>query len=764
MLARSLSAKLPAMRYNDAVLYEKRHTAGCVVMNLKSTIAKAGPVLRRHSPAAAAYLVLTLLFTYPLALRLRDAIGGGVLLDTFQNYWNLWWVGHALLDLQQNPYHATTIQYPFGLPMFFHTYNFLNGLISLPVQVCCGPTVAFNLMYVFAFTMAGIGAYVLVWYLTQHRGAAFVAGLIYAFSPYMAFHLDVGQPFMVSLQWFPFYLWLLLRGLREHWRFLPWAALLLFMIGLTDWHYTVYALLLTGIVGLYEMARLRAWRPVVGVVGRLALVGALFALAMAPIVVPMLLEVQTSDYAVRDLRHSIYHSTDLAAFFAPSIFHPLWGEWASELFYGRLVETFIIGGIASLGYIPLALGLVGALGERRRSALYALLFGVFFVLALGPYLRVFGWQSADSAVPIPLPYLLFRELPFMDIHRIPSRFVAVVMLALAVLAGLGVHWLAQRPRIAALPAWQQRGLFMLLALLLLFEYWPRPFRMTPVGLDEIPPFYQQLAASEGDSAVLEMPDLDARAMFYQTYHHRPLMGGQLARRRGHPWRRARFVGAFLRMSPEWQDAGRENMPELARSALRCQDIRYVVMYNDEGTRADRRSIRALEAEIFAGIAPIHSDEIMRVYEVHNERPDVPYWTFDPQQWRPLGMLPELDAMGRWNMGQEGSLLIYPCGQSHVLLSFDIFSYERSRTVEILLDGEPLGRFDLPLGWVRRVALPLPLHDGENRLTLRSVEPADMTRALAADGSIDPEVPPYPISLNVSQVSVEEYQPESTDDT
>jgi hypothetical protein len=100
----------------------------------------------------------------------------------------------------------------------------------------------------------------------------------------------------------------------------------------------------------------------------------------------------------------------------------------------------------------------------------------------------------------------------------------------------------------------------------------------------------------------------------------------------------------------------------------------------------------------------------------------------------------------------------------VLLSFDIFSYERPRTVEVLLDGEPLGRFDLPLGWVRRVALPLPLHDGENRLTLRSVEPADMTRALAEDGSIDPEVPPYPISLNVSQVSVEEYQPESTDDT
>ena len=25
------------------------------------------------------------------------------------------------------------------------------------------------------------------------------------------------------------------------------------------------------------------------------------------------------------------------AFFLPSIFHPLWGEWASTIFYGRLV-------------------------------------------------------------------------------------------------------------------------------------------------------------------------------------------------------------------------------------------------------------------------------------------------------------------------------------------------------------------------------------------------------------------------------------------
>jgi hypothetical protein len=711
--------------------------------------ARVGGVLRRHGPAAAAYLLLTLLFTIPLVPRIADAIAGEHVPDTMQNYWNVWWSGYALLELQQNPFHATYIQHPFGLPLLFHTYNFLGGLLTLPVRLCCGVTPAYNASFLIAFVLAGIGAYGLAYALTRQRGAAFVAGLIFAFSPYMAFHLKAGQPFMVAVQWFPFYLWLLLAGLREHWRWLPPAALLLFCIGLTDWHYTVYALLLTGIVGLYELWQRRSWPALRDITWRLALVGGLFALLMAPILVPMFLELAQEEYATRDIRHSIYHSTDLLAFFLPSIFHPLWGEWASAIFYGRLVEPFIAGGMASLGVVPLALALLGALADRRRAALYVIVFVVFAVLALGPYLRVGGWQSADSATPIPLPYLLFRALPFMDIHRIPSRFVAVAMLALALLAAFGVAWLLQRPAVQGWPTWGRGLLLGALALLVLFEYWPRPFTLTPAGLDEIPPFYRTLRADAEPYALLELPDLDARSMFYQTYHRKPIMGGQISRPRGHPWRGARFFDALVRVDPGWQDVGTANSAAAVRAAIRCQGVRYVIVYRREVGEVTRRRIDTLERDLFAGVAPVYEDAIMRVYEVHNTRPDEPYWTLAPREWYAAETLPELDVTGRWSVGAGGGLLIYPCHeqpQQQALVTFEVFGYGVPRTVEVLRNGEVLGSVAVPLGWVREVRLALPLHPGENRIELRSREPATLTGPPGAAGS-------RPVSFNVSRVEV-----------
>lgn len=703
--------------------------------------------LCRHGLVVGSYLVLTVLFTYPLMLHLGTAIGGEHVPDTLQNYWNLWWTGRALLDLHQNPFQATSIQYPFGLPLFFHTYNFLNGLLSLPIQVCCGATVAYNLMFVFSFVLAGIGAYMLVYYLTRERGAAFVAGLIYAFSPYMAYHLKAGQPFMTATQWFPLYLWLLLRGLREHGRLLPLAGLLLIMIGLTDWHYTVYALLLTAIVGLYEAGQMRQWRDLGTLIGRLALVGVIFAIGMAPILIPMFMELGQQEYATRDLRHSIFHSTDLLAFFLPSILHPLWGPWASEIFYGRLVEPFIAGGVASLGFVPLLLALCGAFGQRRRSMLFALLFLVFFILALGPYLRVNGWKSVETAHPIPLPYLLFRALPFMDIHRIPSRFVSVVLLALAVLAGLGIAWLGERPTVARLPRWGRRMLLLTLALLVLGEYWPRPFVLTPVDAAQVPPFYRQLRQDTADYALLEVPDLDFRSMFYQTYHGKPIMGGQIARPRGHPWRRARFFGSLLRVMPGWEDVGQDNSASAVRSALSCQGVRYVVFYQQEVGEATRGRITRLERQLFGAIPPAYSDDSMHVYTVQNERPDEPYWTLAPREWGEVEDIGATGVPGRWAAGKAGSLLMYPCGQRQVLIELDIFGYGQARTIEVVQGEQVIARFALPLGWVRRMRLPVTLQPGANRLGLRSVEPA-------LPAPTDPE---RLLSFNVSRVVVRGYE-------
>jgi hypothetical protein len=562
----------------------------------------------------------------------------------------------------------------------------------------------------------------------------------------MVLHVDVAQPHLLATQWLPCYLLALLIGLRERRAFLLLAALFLVLNGLSEWHYTIYALLLTALVAAYEIARVRTWRGSVTILARVAVVGILFALVMAPVLVPMLLEVARSPYAARSLRHSIYHSTDLLAFLLPNIYHPLWGAWASEIFHARLVRWYIVGGVATLGYVPLALAVGGILGERQRSRLFLVIFACFFLLALGPYLQVYGINSYEAGTPIPLPYLLFYQLPLMSFQRVPSRFVVGVLLALAVLAGLGIRWLAQQPAVRGMPQWAQRGCLALLALLVLFEFWPRPFERMPVGPNQVSPFYQRLSAAGGAGALLELPHLDNYSLFYQTYHQRPTMGGKISRHKGHPWGRARFFGTLLRLNDSWRDVGQDDSASAVRSALRCQGVEYVIIYKQHVPPEYVPIVQKLEERLFDGIAPVHEDAMLRAYAVTNEQPAVPYWTLHPDEWYP----PDTNEQGiryRWTVGNHGSMLVYPCGQERAQLSFDIFSLDQPRTVQIELNGEPFGVLQVPRASVRHIVLHMPLQAGENRLELRSLEPPVAPAAYGFEN--DDRL----IGFNLSQISV-----------
>jgi hypothetical protein len=64
-------------------------------------LARTGRLLRRHGG-----------FTYPTPLNLNDAVVGAHAGDTLQNYWNMWWVRHAPLNLGQHPYQASYLHYP----------------------------------------------------------------------------------------------------------------------------------------------------------------------------------------------------------------------------------------------------------------------------------------------------------------------------------------------------------------------------------------------------------------------------------------------------------------------------------------------------------------------------------------------------------------------------------------------------------------------------------------------------------------------------
>jgi hypothetical protein len=162
-------------------------------------------------------------------------------------------------------------------------------------------------------------------------------------------------------------------------------------------------------------------------------------------------------------------------------------------------------------------------GDEREIALLHLSGAVFaWALSLGPSIKF-------NTTPLcPGPYaLLTLVCPWIQVLRMSTRFGALMMLSLAVLAGLGLsEWLASRSRH---PGRHTVGIF----LILLVEYAsvPRPLGAAPDAAG-VPPVYQWLRTRPGDPVLVEIPYThgyaDAFWMFYSLHHGKRIVNGYSA--------------------------------------------------------------------------------------------------------------------------------------------------------------------------------------------------------------------------------------------
>src|SRR5262245_7650355 len=60
--------------------------------------------------------------------------------DGISDWWNIWWVRHALVDLHTNPYITSLFWYDQGTPLYFHTLTPINGLMAIPLVPLLGET------------------------------------------------------------------------------------------------------------------------------------------------------------------------------------------------------------------------------------------------------------------------------------------------------------------------------------------------------------------------------------------------------------------------------------------------------------------------------------------------------------------------------------------------------------------------------------------------------------------------------------------------
>jgi hypothetical protein len=484
--------------------------------------------LRRSSwLALALYSVFAVVMTWPLVLHLADRFPGENTVDAWGHYWNMWWFRRVLLT-GENPFFTQLWFAPDGVSLFLHTLAPFNSLLGLAPTLLAGPLVAYNLVALAAIALSAQGMYLLVRHLTGHTGAAFVAGLALGGSPYLMGHLTVGHLNVAALVSLPLITLGLVLASEGRWVGIALTGGALLVSALTEWHTTLFALMIGGLLVLWYALRagrdVGRWRNVAGMVAGLVC----GLILVSPLALATARAVQaTGERAELGERWAAQHSANLLAYLVPQDQHPVWGDALLAWRKASVIEVLSEGRV-SLGLAVLALALVGLIAVRWRALPWLAMAVVGVALAVGPEIHV---GTANFRVLTPYDY--FDDLPLVNVSRTPARFSVLATIGLTVLAGLGIAALARRA-----PG-RRFWVVALAGLVVVAEFFTAPFELErPPDMQLARTIGRQVAETDPNGTVLTLPyrRAEQERVFHQVQHERPIFGGFIPRDSEHPFR------------------------------------------------------------------------------------------------------------------------------------------------------------------------------------------------------------------------------------
>lgn len=466
----------------------------------------------------AFFLALSIALTYPLIVNLSSHIT--ICCDAWLYHWYIWWTQKSLFGLRYDQFYTDFIYYPVGVQLYFE--SLYNSIIGAALSPLTGTLAAFNLLYLSTYVLGAFGSYLLVLRLTGDRKASIAGAVVFVFSGVRIQNLHFLN--MSTIQWIPFLaLWFLKTIDRPTAKNGFITALFYFLVVLSSGYYAVSSGILLLIILLWSLVENHK-KILNAQFGRaFAVFGAAFLLMTVPVVYPVLKESLSGESVLTNSYLTPLFSSDLAAFFVPSRFNPIYDEYVSHIY--PLFITHITEWESYLGIVAVTLGIIGMLKSGlRHTGLWLVIFGAFAIISLGPHLQILGKQFDDTR----LPFYYLQQLPVVDSMRSPKRFLVTGMLGLAVLAGFGTRYLLSTKLKKPILSY---AALALIVTAVIADFWgiPRTLWMTDAT---VPPFFHQLAEDPRDMAIVHIPltsQVNPVPLNYQTVHEKRLIGGYVER-------------------------------------------------------------------------------------------------------------------------------------------------------------------------------------------------------------------------------------------
>lgn len=522
-----------------------------------------------------------------------------------------WQYAHVWRSLSalENPFDTNAIFWPVGVDLSFHTMTPLPAVLAWPIAVVFGAPFAMNVLSLGAVMAAACVTYWVALRVVGSRGAAFFAGIVFAFCPWLFVHAGTHYNLVFTFV-VPLAALAVLR-LRER-STAPRAAavgVVLAVAFTTDFYLFVFSALVVVVLGV-------AWRRELFGAGWLRRAGALAGAASVlslPYLVLLVRALLAGDLQrLPGLGESDFFSADALSWFIPPYWHPLWGgkhgrvyalNWGEQLVYLGIV-------VVVLAYVAVRSGDRSA----RRGWLALTVWGV--VLACGPYLQVAEWTGSlfsyrGARFLVPLPYLVVQQVPVLNGVRVAARFSIVAVLGASVLGALGVAHLARRvPR--------ARYLWAAACVIVLVEF---TGGVIPTRAWVAPKAYDVITDDHGGRAVLEVPifwsmsthQIGGPCCFDQlqaaAVHGHPIVSGATSRYPERRWRELVATPVYLQVLTLSGVEGADTPATFDAADLRDLGIGWVVFHRDHPQPRVEEYVRGL------GLTKVADDGTVVVYEV-----------------------------------------------------------------------------------------------------------------------------------------------------
>jgi hypothetical protein len=386
-------------------------------------------------------VALAVLTTWPLVLHMSTRIAPD-LGDPVRTAWEVAWVGHALLHSPTGVFDSNAF-YPHPLSLAFSDSLLGYGPAAFFGSGTMAALVRYNLLFLLAWSLCFVGAWLLARELGAGKVGAAAAGAAFAYAPYRI--TEAGHLHVISGGGIPLSLFLLLRGYRRPigdrparllaagWLVAAWQMSLGFTLGL-QFAYLLAVLALIAAVWWWRVKRPALPRNLVAItcIG-IALCGVISVYQARPY-----LKV-AADYptAKRTLREVKNYSSGPWAFLAASSENRVWGgvtAGARAHVHSKNEDVYFPGAVIA---VLALIGLASSIYTRRLRVGLACGVAVCSILALGMGLTGAGY-----------PYrLLYDYAPGWNGVRVPGRVFTLATLFLALLAAAGAWRLAEIARV-----------------------------------------------------------------------------------------------------------------------------------------------------------------------------------------------------------------------------------------------------------------------------------------------------------------------------